>query len=136
MSDARAELELRIRVLESQLRVANAEIAKLRRRIGENGAHGKRLDMAYRDALLLGELHIAFLPTSRRFAEMRSGISHNRWENAFALLRLARVHNGRHWIVHDLATMEERLSKAKETALTVPEAYRARLPKHARPTSG
>ena len=47
-----AELEQRVRVLESQLRVANAELAKLRRRAGENGAHGKRLDQAYADALL------------------------------------------------------------------------------------
>ena len=123
-----------LRVLESELRVANAEIAKLRRRANENGAHGKRLDRAYRDGLLLGELHIAYLPTSRTFAHERAGIKHNRWENAIALLRLARCHNGKHWLVHDLATIEEKLAKAKAQALETPEAFRARLPKHARPT--
>lgn len=127
-----AELEQRVRVLESQLRVANAEIAKLRRRLNESGAHGKRLDRAYADALLLASLHVGFQPTSRRAAWELAGISHNRWENAIALLRLARVHSGRDFLHHDLATIEERLDKAKEVALATPDAYRVRLPKHIR----
>lgn len=127
-----AELEQRIRVLESQLRVANAEIAKLRRRLNESGRMGKRLDRAYADALLLAQLHIGFQPTSRRAAWESAGVSHNRWENAIALLRLGKVHNGREFLHHDLATIEERLANAKELALTTPDAYRARLPKHIR----
>lgn len=127
-----AELEQRIRVLESELRVANAELAKLRRRAGENGAHGKRLDQAYADALLLAELHLGFLPTSRRSAEECAQISRNRHQNAVALLRLARCHNGRHFLHHDLATIEERLANAKDLALETPDAYRVRLPKHER----
>ena len=122
-----------IRLLESQLRVANAELARLRRRLGEKGAHSKRLDRAYSDALLLAELHLAFLPTSRAFARERVAMTHNHWENAMALLRLARCYNRRHWVEHDLATIEERLAKAKQTALETPDAYRARLPKHVRP---
>lgn len=129
-----AEREQRIRVLESQLRVANAEIAKLRRRLGQNGAYGKRLDNAYRDALLLAALHLGFQPTSRRAAEEQADISRNRHQNAIALLRLARVHNGRQFLHHDLATIEERLATAKDVALTTPAAYRARLPRHMRPT--
>lgn len=125
-------LEQRVRVLESQLRVANAEIAKLRRRLNESGRMGKRLDRAYADALLLAQLHIGFQPTSRRAAWESAGVSHNRWENAIALLRLARCHNGHDWMHHDLATIEERLGKAKDVALDSPEAYRARLPKHIR----
>lgn len=128
-------LEQRVRLLEAELRVANAEIARLRRRLHENGAHGKRLDRAYSDALLLAQLHIGFLPTSRSAAAELAEISHNRWENAIALLRLARCHNGHDWMHHDLATIEERLGKAKDVALDSPEAYRARLPKHSRPAS-
>lgn len=127
-----AELEQRVRVLESQLRVANAEIAKLRRRAGANGAHGKRLDRAYADALLLAQLHLGFLATSRRSAEECAELSRNRHQNAVALLRLARCHNGRQFLHHDLATIEERLAKAKDLALEAPDAYRARLPKHER----
>lgn len=56
----------------------------------------------------------------------------HRWENARALLILARCHTGKRWIVHDLAIIEERLTAAKETALDEPAAYRARLPRHAR----
>lgn len=121
-------------MLESELRIANAELARLRRRVNEHGAHGKRVQRAYRDALLLAELAIAYLPTTRPFAEEHAGITHARWENARALMKLARVHNGRHWLVHDLATIERQLSKAVETSMQTPEAFKARLPKHARPT--
>lgn len=119
-------------MLESQLRVANAEIAKLRRRLNESGAHGKRLDRAYSDALLLASLHVGFQPTSRRAALELVAISRNRHQNAVALLRLARVHDGAEFLHHDLATIEERLTAAKDVALTTPEAYRARLPRHMR----
>ena len=127
-----AKLEQQVRVPESQLRVANAEIAKLRRRIGEKGAHGKRLDQAYADALLLAELHLGFVATSRRSAAECADISRNRHQNAVALLRLAKVHNGRQFLRHDFATIEERLTKAKDLALDNPDAYRVRLPKHER----
>jgi hypothetical protein len=126
--------EQRVKVLESELRIANAEIARLRRRLNERGAHGKRVQRAYSDALLLAELAIAYLPTTRSFAESHAGITHVRWENAKALLRLARVHSGRGWLVHDLATIEAALSKAVEKSMETPEAYRARLPRHARHT--
>lgn len=125
--------EQQIRVLQSELKIANAELARLRRRVNEHGAHGRRVQRAYSDALLLAELSIAYLPTTRTFAEEHAGITHARWENARALMKLSRVHNGRRWLVHDLATIERQLSKAVETAMQTPEAYWARLPKHARP---
>ena len=125
--------EQRNRLLESQLRVANAEIAQLRRRLSENGAHAKRIDRAYVDGLLLAQRHLAFLDTSRQAALAGADISHCRWENALALLRLGRCHNGRRWLLHDLAEIEAALSRAKAVALENPDAYRARLPKHARP---
>lgn len=129
------ELDQQLRVLESELRVANAELAKLRRRVGESGAHGKRLDRAYADALLLAQLHLGFLAASRRSAEECAAITRNRHQNAVALLRLARCHNGREFLQHDLATIEERLTKAKDLALGNPDAYRARLPKYERERS-
>ena len=125
--------EQRVKVLESELRIANAEIARLRRRLDERGAHGKRVQRAYSDALLLAEWAIGYLPTTRRFAA-EYGMTHIRWENAHALLRLARIHNGRGWLLHDLAAIEAALSKAVERSMETPEAYRARLPRHARYT--
>lgn len=124
--------EVQIKLLRHELRLANAEIAKLRRQLNETGVHGKRIERAYRDGLLLAELAIAHLPTTRAFAQ-QYGITPNRWENARALLRLAKVHNGKGWLVYDLATIEERLSLAVGQASETPEAFWARLPKHARP---
>jgi len=124
--------ETKIRLLQHELKIARAEIAALRRRLNESGQHGRRLDRAWSDALLLANLHIAHLPTSRRSAEELLNITNNRWENARALLIMAKCHTGKRWVVHDLAMIEERLSEAKELAITEPSAYRARLPRHAR----
>lgn len=124
--------EQRNKVLESELKIAHAEIAKLRRRLSESGAHGKRLDRAYADGLLLAQLHIGYLATSRRAADECAEISRSRHQNAVALLRLAKVHNGRHFLHHDLVTIEERLAQAKDLALEEPSAYRARLPRYER----
>ena len=120
------------RLLQTELRLAYAELARLRRRLNEAGAHGKRIDRAYGDALLLAGFRMAFEPTTREHAFKYAGMSNHRWENARALLKLARVHNGRQWLAHDLATIESALAKAKEKALNTPEAFRARLPPHAR----
>jgi hypothetical protein len=124
--------EQRNKVLESELKRANAEIAKLRRRLNESGAHGKRLDRAYADALLLATYHVGYQSTSRRSADECAKISRSRHQNAVALLRLAKVHNGRQFLHHDLVTIEERLAQAKDLALDEPSAYRARLPKYER----
>ena len=125
--------EQQIKVLQSELRLANAEIARLRRRLNEDGVHGKRVRRAYSDALLLAEFAIGYLPTTRTFAAHHAGMTHVRWENARALLKLARVHNGKRWLFHDLATIEAALDNAVEKSMETPEAFRARLPKHARP---
>lgn len=119
--------------VETALRIANAEIATLRRKLGENGRYGRRLDAAYTDALLLAGFHVAYLPTTRAFAYTHAGITHCRWENAIALLRFARIINQRVWRAHDLVTIEAGLAKAKAKAAELPEAFRARLPRHARP---
>lgn len=120
-------------LLQTELKLLHAEVARLRRRLNESGVLGRRLDRAYQDALLLAQFHVGFQSTTRQHAFDFAGITNNRWENAIALLKLARVHNGRRWSVHDLATIEEALAEAKANALDTPEAFHARLPKHARP---
>jgi hypothetical protein len=120
-------------IQQSDLRLANAEIARLRRRLGVSGRTAKRVERAYRDALLLANLHIGYLPTTRAAALHYAGITANRWENATALLKMARVTAGRVWLTHDLAEIESLLSLAAKQAIADPEIYRARLPKHARP---
>lgn len=123
------------RIQYTDLKLANAEIAKLRRRLGESGRHARRVDQAYKDALLLANLHIGYLPTTRASALRHGGITANRWENAVALLKLARVISGRNWIEHDLAEIEPKLGRAAKLAIDEPGRYRARLPTHARPPS-
>lgn len=118
----------------TDLRLANAEIAKLRRQLGQSGRVHKRVERAYRDALLLANFHIGYLPTTRAAAERYAQMSNNRWENAIALLKMARVYQGRgRWVVHTLAEIEPALQRAAGLALEHPERYYARLPVHARP---
>ena len=81
-----------ITLLSRQLEHASAyaELATLRAKVRINSAHAKRIDRAYHDALLLAKFHIGFLETSREAAKALAGITHCRWENAIALLRMAR----------------------------------------------
>ena len=130
---ANAETELKL--VKEELRRAYAELATLRAKVRINSAHAKRIDRAYHDALLLAKFHIGFLETSRDAAKALAGITHCRWENAIALLRMARCHDGRKWKAHDLATIENKLDRAKELAIDEPDRFRARLPAHARPGS-
>lgn len=94
--------------------------------------HPIRIEQAYKDALTLaGWKYNGILP-SRRYAAIY-GISQNHFENAVALLRLARiVTKHRTWTVDDYPTIKTRLAAAKQYALDVPEAYHARLTNHAR----
>ncbi|MCB1452105.1 MAG: hypothetical protein KDJ43_00540, partial [Rhizobiaceae bacterium] len=121
------------RTLRAELAIANSEIAGLRKRLGETSIHARRVERAYLDAMTLAALHVAHEETTRRAAEELAGITNNRWENARALLMLAKLHNDKRWLVHDLAVITERLEQAKALALAEPAAYGARLPKHARP---
>lgn len=124
--------EIQIQRLKKELQLANAEIARLRRKLPAPKPHEKRIETAWADALLLAEYHVAHQDTSRRHAYTFAGMTNHRWESAQALLRLARVHNGRRWLAHDLATIADGLDRARKQALETPEAFRARLPRHAR----
>lgn len=129
LRQAKAELER----IKQELRRAYADLAEARSRLKINSAHAKRVDRAYHDALLLAQFHIGFLETGRESAKRHGGITHCRWENAIALLRMARCHDGRNWLQHDLATIEAKLDAAKDIAIEDPDRYRMRLPAHARP---
>ena len=117
--------------LAEELAQAHAEIAALRQRLHLNSRHAKRIDQAYADARRFATWQAAGIPASRAYAQ-RQGISQNRWENALGLLRMARiVVRQRHWATCELTLIEARLAKAKADALQYPDAFRARLNRHA-----
>lgn len=129
MTSAEAELKL----VKLELQRAYAELADLRAKLKMNAAHTKRIDRAYHDALLLAHFHIGFEETTRERARTHGKITHCRWENAIALLCMARCHDGRKWLAHDMLTIETKLGRAKDIAIDEPSRFRARLPAHARP---
>ncbi|GIV77450.1 MAG: hypothetical protein KatS3mg050_1844 [Litorilinea sp.] len=109
-----------------------AENARLRRALRINGRHSRRVQRAYDAALLLATWHVAYLDTTRAACRGR-GMPQRQWENGMALLRLARVVDERgRWLVHDLATVEPALQRARDRAVEVPEALFARGPRHMR----
>ncbi|HXF62868.1 MAG TPA: hypothetical protein VNK95_14685 [Caldilineaceae bacterium] len=121
----RAYLELEI----ARLREENA---RLRKALRINGRHARRIQRAYDGALQLALWHVSFLPTTRGFA-MAQGMTQRQWENAQALLRLARlVDQAGRWQVHDLPTIEARLERAAQAANAAPDAYFARGNRHMR----
>ena len=114
-----------------QLRATQQENPRLRKKLQETCRHGRRIEQAYQDALLLAEWRMSHIIPSRDFAKHHK-MSQRRWQNAVGLLRLARVINGsRAWAVTDLTIVEGRLQTAKQRALESPEAYKMRLNKHA-----
>lgn len=120
--------EQRIALLELELKQVKAENAQLRNDLRINKRHAKRIELAYQDALLLAELHIGYMPTSRGKTQ---AISRRRWTNALALLKLGRVYNCKRFLAHSLAEIEYALSRAKQIATDNPSAFYARLPNHA-----
>lgn len=123
--------EQHIRYLEIELTKARRETAHLRKKLGVSNKHFRRVDQAFEDALLLATWKAAGIHPSRAYAK-RFGMTQNRFENAMGLLRLARLleHN-RRWVTDKLELMEARLQKAREKALESPDAYKARLNRHA-----
>jgi hypothetical protein len=123
MTDKHLELEL--------LRLRD-ENTRLRKALRLNGRHARRIQRAYDCALLLATWHVGFLDTSREFAKSM-GMSQRGWENAMALLKLARVVNSQRWKVHDIATIERALQRAHDKALEAPESYFAWCNRHGQP---
>lgn len=99
------------------------ENAKLRAALRVNGRHARRIQRAHDCALLLATWHIAYLPTSREFAAA-NGMAQRQWQNAMALLRLARIVDARgRWKCHDLPSISVRLDDAVIAANSAPDAY-------------
>lgn len=118
--------------IELELLRLRDENAKLRKALRINGRHSRRIQRAYESALQLAIWHVGFLDTSRGFAKSQR-MSQRTWEGAMALLRLARVVNGRRWEAHDIATIERALQRAQDRALQTPPTFFMWLSKHRRP---
>jgi len=109
-----------------------ADRARMAKALQENSCHGRRVQRAYEDALLMAMWHCSGIPASRRYAR-RHKFSQHRWENATGLLRMARVVTGhRRWVTDNLTIIEARLEIAKQRALESRDAYHSRLNAHAR----
>lgn len=124
--------EQRIRYLEIENEQAKRDAAALRKKLSEFSAHTRRVERAYTDALLLATWCAGGITPSRRFAA-RHQMSQRHWQNATALLRMARIlDRHRHWATTDLALIESRLGRARQQAIESPDAFKARLNRHAR----
>jgi hypothetical protein len=122
-----------IRYLEVDNLKLRQENTRLRKAVKENGRHSRRIEQAYEDALLLATWRAAGIIPSRRYAK-RFKITQFRYENAFGLLRLARIiQRQRAWVTEDLSVMESKLDLAREKALEDPQLYFLRLNRHSRP---
>src|SRR5438270_13980293 len=119
-----------LRYLQVELAKAKAEAAHLRKKLQFSNRHAKRIDKAYEDALLLATWRSTGTTASRAFAR-KQGFTQNRWENAVALLKVARViQRQRHWVMDDLGLIEARLVNAREHAMKMPGAFFSRHPRH------
>lgn len=120
------------RYLRIELAKAQAEAAQLRKQLHLSNRHAKRIDQAYEDALSMASWYAVGIIPSRAYAK-RFGFSQNRWQNAIALLKMARmIQRQRHWVTDDLSLIETRLANARKQAIEFPEAYFARLNRHSR----
>ena len=127
------DAEQRLRYMQIELEKARQENARLRKSLQERSREAKRINRAYEDALLLATWRSGGIIPSRRLAFIH-GMSQHRYENAIALLKLARVvQRQRHWVTGDLVVIETRLVAAREKALADPEIFFLRLNKHHRP---
>lgn len=115
-----------IRYLELENEQLRRDVGRLAKRLAEEGHHVRRVAQARQDAELLALWAGAGLHPSRRLA-LRYGLTQRRWENAIALLRLARILTGnRRWGTRDPAVIAQRLDRAAKTAIEQESAYLAR----------
>jgi hypothetical protein len=121
-----------IRLLDVENHQLRDEVARLAKIARERSYHARRVRLAYDDAMLLAVFWAAGIIPSRRYARVK-GITQNRWQNALALLRMARVAVGhRRWATDSLADIERRLVAARDRAIENPDSFWARLPRHGR----
>ncbi len=89
----------------------------------------RTVDRTRRDAEVLLSAHFAWQETSRR----HSPLGRRRHDAAVALLRLARLHDGRKVTASDPGRAMLRLTKAAETATQDPSLLWAMMPRARRP---
>ena len=119
--------------LKLEVQKLKADRARMAKALQENSCHGRRVQRAYEDALLMAMWRNAGIIPSRRYTKLHK-VTQQRFENAVGLLRMARVIVGhRRWATDDLATIEIRLEQAKQRALENREAFLFRLNRHHRP---
>jgi hypothetical protein len=124
--------EQEVRLLQIELAKAKQEATRLRKKLGENGRHARRIELAYEDALLLVSLRVGGVFPSRRLS-MSLGLSQSRWEHAVALLKLARVITRRRtWLTTDPTVIEPKLTTAKQKALEDSQLFFLRHSRHRR----
>lgn len=122
-----------IAYLETENAQLRAEVKALRRRLHDGRGFERRIERAYDDALLLSLWWAGGIYPSRRYARVAGGMSQRAWQNAMALLRMARIVTGqRRWMAQDAALIEQRLQRAKAQALADPERFWLRLNRHGR----
>jgi hypothetical protein len=122
--------EQQLRLLEVELAKAKAEATQLRKRLSENTRHQKRIERAYEDALLMAFWQSVGIKPSRRFAA-RYEITQDRWQNALALLRMARIIQGRsRWPEMPMETVEKWLALARDKAIADPGLFFLRHTRH------
>ena len=124
------ETQAEVLGLRHRLRTQGDELKELRRRLHENDRHGRRIRRAHEDALQMAAFHISGLPTSIGYM-LSHGLTRRRWENARALLRLAKVHNGEKWTERETSVINGNLSYAAKLATERPSDFRVNLPRHA-----
>lgn len=124
--------EQHIRYLENENRELRADNAALSKLAHERTYHVRRVRRAYEDALLMAIEHCRGVHPSRSYmCRPPHDLSQRRWQNAVALLRMARVIvRSRHWDTDNLDSIEKRLAQTRKRAIEQPEAYRARLNRH------
>jgi hypothetical protein len=121
-----------IHYLELEVAQLKAEATRLRKALHLSSRHAKRIEKAVVDALLLAMWRTSGVLTSRDFAK-KHGMTQNRWQNAVALLKMARViQRHRYWVTDDTALIEARLASVRTMALEHPDAFWARLNRHGR----
>src|SRR5690242_10852830 len=121
-----------IHYLELEVAQLKAEATRLRKALHLSSRHARRIEQAFQDALLLAMWRTSGVITSREYAKTH-GMTQNRWQNAVALLRMARViQRHRSWTTNDGALIESRLASARTVALEHQEAFWARLNRHGR----
>jgi hypothetical protein len=98
-----------------RLQLENAQLRKenryLRRRLKD--AELKLLRRAAADAALMGALYFAGDATSRR-AMQTLGMGEKRWTRACALLKLARIHDGRRIVASEPGEFDTALTLAEQ----------------------